>query len=93
MTEYDLSGRCSAQQDTRGRSAEVEAGRIREFVIAHLRIEIRGASDLSQSDLLSTALNTVVEEHQDHDWWVRQGRIGAIAAVNARTEQLRAGRQ
>jgi len=93
MTEHELSGRCLPGPDTRDNTAGRKAERIREFVVAHLRIEIRGASDLAQSDLLSTAMDTVVHEHPDPDWWVLHGRIGAIAAVHALAERLRAGRR
>jgi hypothetical protein len=93
MAEHDPSRRWLPERADFTCAAEQKAERIRDFVIAHLRLEIRRASDLAEADLLSTAMNTIVHHRTDTAWWVRQGRLGAIAAVHARAERLRAGRR
>ncbi|MDQ1293178.1 MAG: hypothetical protein QG608_1059 [Actinomycetota bacterium] len=73
---------------------EVEqAEQIRDFTVAHVRMEVRRTQEGPEADLLTRALREVVNTHRSAVWWTARHINGAIAAVHEHSLSLAQGQE
>jgi hypothetical protein len=73
---------------------EVEqAEQIRDFTVAHIRMEVRRTQEGNEAELLTRALREVVDTHRTAVWWTARHINGAVAAVHEHCLSLVQGRE